>query len=520
MKKILFVYISLFMIFTPVLSVYAAEPVYYENEKFKEDKKTVVVPRRSAPASGAGGLIMGTMQSILLTTDGGKAAYNQYESVVTETDKFAGDVANKIVNKTYNSLVPNTWELTSAESSGVVGFISAVYEKYQFNVYNIGWYSTRFKNQSGENLLLGNTKNSVLGVSRYFSITNPIDDGVTHYVFYSKQYVEGMPESPVVGAYARYFGSAVQPSSSFYWYSESYVRSLAYRDKDGNYIFDLAWSHRVINQEYSKLINKLVSEGNELGSISSPYEEYQNYIKPLKLSVPSSPSYAVPSFPDYPDTNEIPAIVIFEDSPGVHYWEVPKDNPKYDSSRPSDAQTNPPKINEYVPIDEPEKQPIPQKTTTPPVNDVPSDPDDAPTEWDWWKSLDLLGWFAKIIAAIVQIPIAIIDGIIDLISKLFIPEKPISETFSPLFEQFKSKFNTPEDFAFIAGNFDMTGQSCSIKDIEADLMGKEMKVFDSGALLTTSTWFKPIMSGFMWLLFGFWAFRKVNAIVAKNGGTR
>lgn len=124
---------------------------------------------------------------------------------------------------------------------------------------------------------------------------------------------------------------------------------------------------------------------------------------------------------------------------------------------------------------------------------------------------DIGKWFGEILEGILGVPDLILDGL----GKLFVPDISVPDQFTPLLDQFKTKFNKPSDFDFLNGSFQ---NSCGVNDIYANLFGKRVKVFDSSFVIKYAAWWKPIMSGFMWFMFGFWAFRRMNMMASKNGG--
>lgn len=123
----------------------------------------------------------------------------------------------------------------------------------------------------------------------------------------------------------------------------------------------------------------------------------------------------------------------------------------------------------------------------------------------------------SILTTVVNIPNLIIQGIESLFSTLFVPTVSVQEQFSPLKEQAEKKFFPADTFKYLAAPF--KGASCDApRDMYANLFGMEMKVFDSSFIEATSQWWKPIISGFLWFMFGFWLFRRMNMMASKNGG--
>lgn len=145
------------------------------------------------------------------------------------------------------------------------------------------------------------------------------------------------------------------------------------------------------------------------------------------------------------------------------------------------------------------------------------------TLWEWMQKLidtiaglglDLWNWLGKIADGILSIP----DLIITALTDLFVPKpNDIPDLWEPIKETARKKFNDPNDFKKLAPSIGSAG--CP-PDIYASVFGHRMKVVDVQLVCSQADWWKPIMAAFMWFLFGWWLFRKGNAIMARNGGIR
>jgi hypothetical protein len=125
----------------------------------------------------------------------------------------------------------------------------------------------------------------------------------------------------------------------------------------------------------------------------------------------------------------------------------------------------------------------------------------------YFNALKLWQWLLDILNAILNLP----DLIGEVITDLFVPTVPIGDHFVPLQDNVKEKFNTPDDFRFLVPSGG--GDACP-----PNIMYKGMVIVDTSFACDAAKWFKPIMTGFMYFLFGWWLFRKTNALMAKRGG--
>jgi hypothetical protein len=132
---------------------------------------------------------------------------------------------------------------------------------------------------------------------------------------------------------------------------------------------------------------------------------------------------------------------------------------------------------------------------------------------EWFQTL--WDWLSNIANDIMGLPKTILDGI----TELFIPGDPteVPDMFMSVKDSVADKFNKPDDFTFLKP---LWSSSDCPPDIYASLMGQNLKVVDLQLVCSKSSWWKPIMTGFMWFLFGWWLFRKANALMAKNGGIK
>lgn len=206
----------------------------------------------------------------------------------------------------------------------------------------------------------------------------------------------------------------------------------------------------------------------------------------------------------------------------------------------------------------PGKEPVAPSDPVAPVDPVKDAPGEELTLWDWLKNLlnKILEWLKAIWKAILSIPsflldwfkyfgqllswigdliasffswlgewfLTIINSILSIpsligegLQKLFIPSDPIGDLVEPVITDFKEKFNTPKDFAFLSPS-NLSGNGCSIEDKYVTVFGVEAKIIDSSFLIKYSKWFKPIISAFFWFMFGWWLFRRMNMMASKNGG--
>lgn len=200
-----------------------------------------------------------------------------------------------------------------------------------------------------------------------------------------------------------------------------------------------------------------------------------------------------------------------------------------------------------VPWNEPFKEPEPDPVGDPDSGiDKGEQPDGKPGNSSWWewllspldKILELLrelfnwlksifssipewfatlfNWLSRILDGILGIPQLILNGL----ETLFVPSDPIGDLLTPIGDVVKTKFNTPSDFAFLMPSIQNGGCPPNIELKGYDIAGSKFSnvVGDLSIACGESNWWKKIMSGFIWFLFGWWLFRKGNALMAKNGG--
>jgi len=117
----------------------------------------------------------------------------------------------------------------------------------------------------------------------------------------------------------------------------------------------------------------------------------------------------------------------------------------------------------------------------------------------------------------------ILDGIKDipasigaLLTKLFVPVGSIA-AFADLTDTFRSRLVLPS-FGWLVTD----GIVCSQdgKDIKVEFNGKETTFVDMSWLYNVRSFYMPIMRGFLWFLFGWYAYRKIIAITNKVDGIK
>lgn len=123
----------------------------------------------------------------------------------------------------------------------------------------------------------------------------------------------------------------------------------------------------------------------------------------------------------------------------------------------------------------------------------------------WFQKL--WDWLGDILWAIVSLPELIWQSFVNFL----VPPDPIGPMFDPITEEMKTKFNQPSDFAFLKPAF--KEGACP-----PDILLDGQKIVDMKIPCSQAWFWKPIMGGFMWFLFGFWAFRKANQLMSKRGG--
>ncbi len=111
----------------------------------------------------------------------------------------------------------------------------------------------------------------------------------------------------------------------------------------------------------------------------------------------------------------------------------------------------------------------------------------------------------------------ITGAITGALTDVFVPSETTIDGFDSISTDFKAKFNSPSDFAWL-GNAIKDGGSCNVKDIYIDIFGQHLKIVDMSKVIQWSHWWKPIISGMFWFLFGWWLYRRILQVLAKNGG--
>lgn len=109
----------------------------------------------------------------------------------------------------------------------------------------------------------------------------------------------------------------------------------------------------------------------------------------------------------------------------------------------------------------------------------------------------------------------------DTITEFFVPSVPMGDLWTPIGDTVKTKFNEPKDFEFLVPAF--TEGSCppniklnGMKIGSNNLVGD---VVDLSIPCGQAPWWKAIATGLIYFLFGWWLFRKANALMSKHGGT-
>lgn len=115
----------------------------------------------------------------------------------------------------------------------------------------------------------------------------------------------------------------------------------------------------------------------------------------------------------------------------------------------------------------------------------------------------------KILEGVRAIPDAIITGI----TTIFVPTAtPIA--FSNMINQFTSLLVLPS-FAWLT-NSDL---ACSrVQDIKVTIMGKSLTIVSLDFVMQSKSFYMPIMRGFLWFLFGWYAYKKIIAMINKVDG--
>ena len=126
-------------------------------------------------------------------------------------------------------------------------------------------------------------------------------------------------------------------------------------------------------------------------------------------------------------------------------------------------------------------------------------------------------WLKRILDAILSIPAAIlsIPAIFwDYLVSLFVPTKAISDYVLDLRNLIATKIPIDTDFTYLKGEL----RACKMADIKANLYGKELTIVKYEYVKSASDWFKPIIVGLLWFLFGWYAWRKLIGFFNQTGG--
>ncbi len=123
--------------------------------------------------------------------------------------------------------------------------------------------------------------------------------------------------------------------------------------------------------------------------------------------------------------------------------------------------------------------------------------------------LDLLN---SIWSGITNLPNAIASSI----AALFMPSIDPAVQFNPVVDSFKGKFNNPSDFAYLNDHV-FSNQCQNLNNIQLTLFGVTVTAVDFTLLKVAATWWLPIMKGFIWFLFGWWAYKRVVDLFKRSG---
>lgn len=115
----------------------------------------------------------------------------------------------------------------------------------------------------------------------------------------------------------------------------------------------------------------------------------------------------------------------------------------------------------------------------------------------------------KILEGVRAIPDAIITGI----TTIFVPTAtPVA--FNNMIKQFTSLLVLPS-FAWLT-NSDL---ACSrVQDVKVTIMGKSLTIVSLDFVIQAKSFYMPIMRGFLWFLFGWYAYKKIIAMINKVDG--
>lgn len=141
--------------------------------------------------------------------------------------------------------------------------------------------------------------------------------------------------------------------------------------------------------------------------------------------------------------------------------------------------------------------------------------------WEWLQSIiDAIQGLGVQLWEWLQLLLDTIKGIVSdigtMLYDLLVPQQTLTSLLVPIRDKIESKINTPADFAWIVPDVQENG--CP-QDITLNgYMGVSGKIVDVNLVCKTAPWWRGIMIGFLYFLFGWWVVRKINAIMAKNGG--
>lgn len=115
----------------------------------------------------------------------------------------------------------------------------------------------------------------------------------------------------------------------------------------------------------------------------------------------------------------------------------------------------------------------------------------------------------KILEGVRAIPDAIVTGI----TTIFVPTATPT-AFSNMIKQFTGLLVLPS-FAWLT-NSDL---ACSrVQDVKVTIMGKSLTIVSLDFVMQAKSFYMPIMRGFLWFLFGWYAYKKIIAMINKVDG--
>lgn len=115
----------------------------------------------------------------------------------------------------------------------------------------------------------------------------------------------------------------------------------------------------------------------------------------------------------------------------------------------------------------------------------------------------------KILEGVRAIPDAIVTGI----TTIFVPTATPT-AFSNMIKQFTGLLVLPS-FAWLT-NSDL---ACSrVQDVKVTIMGKSLTIVSLDFVIQSKSFYMPIMRGFLWFLFGWYAYKKIIAMINKVDG--